>query len=154
MPKRSVHFQIFPYLNSFDGLNLNKISILIETVWEKIMRGEFKLPTKLTSGKPVKTPSKSSAALDNDVYSSPYEVRVRPPPTFVAPPATSSSSGDISSQQSEPIDPSSSNTDEESSSSSKLTIIRFGRSLLPKSMDENLPLLSEQDAEMLSRLVV
>nr|CAH0110058.1 unnamed protein product [Daphnia galeata] len=72
-------------------------------VWEKIMRGEFKLPTKLTSGKPVKTPSKSSAALDNDVYSSPYEVRVRPPPTFVAPPATSSSSGDISSQQSEPI---------------------------------------------------
>ena len=33
------------------------------------MRGEFKLPTKLTSGKPVKTPSKSSAALDNDVYS-------------------------------------------------------------------------------------
>ena len=117
------------------------------------MRGEFKLPTKLTSGKPVKTPSKSSAALDNDVYSSPYEVRVRPPPTFVAPPATSSSSGDISSQQSEPINPSSSNTDEDLSSS-KLTIIRFGRSLLPKSTDENLPLLSEQDAEMLSRLVV
>ena len=117
------------------------------------MRGEFKLPPKLTSGKPVKTPSKSSAALDNDVYSSPYEVRVRPPPTFVAPPATSSSSGDIRSQQSEPIDPSSSNTDEDSSSS-KLTIIRFGRSLLPKSTDENLPLLSEQDAEMLSRLVV
>ncbi|EFX63972.1 hypothetical protein DAPPUDRAFT_334740 [Daphnia pulex] len=44
-------------------------------VWEKIMRGEFKLPTKLTNGKPVKTPPKSSAAFGNDVYSS-YEVRV------------------------------------------------------------------------------
>ena len=70
------------------------------------MRGEFKLPTKLTSGKPVKTPPKSSAALGNDVYSSPYEVRVRPPATFVAPPATSSS--DSSSQQSEQNEPSSS----------------------------------------------
>ncbi|XP_046439743.1 rhythmically expressed gene 5 protein-like [Daphnia pulex] len=73
-------------------------------VWEKIMRGEFKLPTKLTNGKPVKTPPKSSAALGNDVYSSPYEVRVRPPPTFVAPPATPSAD---SSQQSEPNEPSS-----------------------------------------------
>ncbi|XP_046439740.1 uncharacterized protein LOC124190901 [Daphnia pulex] len=120
-------------------------------VWEKIMRGEFKLPTKLTNGKPVKTPPKSSAALGNDVYSSPYEVRVRPPPTFVAPPATPSAD---SSQQSEPNEPSSVNLDEDSSSS-KMTIIRFGRSL-PKTTNENepLPLLSEQDAEMLSRLVV
>ena len=77
---------------------------IIISVWEKIMRGEFKLPTKLTSGKPVKTPPKSSAALGNDVYSSPYEVRVRPPPTFVAPPATPSAD---SSQQSETNEPSS-----------------------------------------------
>jgi hypothetical protein len=47
------------------------------------MRGELKLPTKLTNGKPVKTPPKSSAALGNDVYSSPYEVRVRPPASDV-----------------------------------------------------------------------
>ncbi len=115
------------------------------------MRGEFKLPTKLTSGKPVKAPPKSSAALGNDVYSSPYEVRVRPPPTFVAPPATSSVD---SSQQSEPNEPSSVISDEDSSSS-KMTIIRFGRSL-PKTTNENepLPLLSDQDAEMLSRLLV
>jgi hypothetical protein len=56
---------------------------IIISVWEKIMRGEFKLPTKLTNGKPVKTPPKSSAALGNDVYSSPYEVRVRPPASDV-----------------------------------------------------------------------
>lgn len=66
------------------------------------MRGEFKLPTKLTNGKPVKTPPKSSVAIDNDVYTSPYEIRVRPPPTFVAPPATSVESS--SNQQSETND--------------------------------------------------
>lgn len=65
------------------------------------MRGEFKLPTKLT--KPVKTPAKVSAALGNDVYSSPYEVRVRPPSTFIAPPPATTSA----SPQSDQTEPSS-----------------------------------------------
>ncbi|KZS19025.1 Uncharacterized protein APZ42_014671 [Daphnia magna] len=69
-------------------------------VWEKIMRGEFKLPTKFTSGKPIKTPSTSSAAINNDVYSSPYEIRVPPPASYVAPPVAASSPSD-QNQQSE-----------------------------------------------------
>ena len=149
-------FPFFYFLFFPSGKSIQRFSFEIFSVWEKIMRGEFKLPTKLTNGKPVKTPPKSSVAVDNDVYSSPYEVRVRPPPTFVAPPATSSSSSE-SSQQSEQNQQSPSGNSDEDSSSSKLTIIRFGRSL-PKTTNinekESLPLLSEQDAEMLSRLVI
>ncbi|XP_057373571.1 rhythmically expressed gene 5 protein-like [Daphnia carinata] len=126
-------------------------------VWEKIMRGEFKLPTKLTSGKPMKTPLKSSVAINNEVYSSPYEIRVRPPATFIAPPVASSSPSD-NKQQPEQNKPSSSldlsgNSDEDDTSS-KLTIIRFGRSLASPSNNDNspVPLLSEEDAETLNQL--
>jgi hypothetical protein len=67
------------------------------------------------------------------------------------PPATPSAD---SNQQSEPNEPSSVNSDKDSSTS-KMTIIRFGCSL-PKTTNQNepLPLLSEEGAEMFSRLVV
>lgn len=111
------------------------------------MRGEFKLPTKLP-GKPIKNSQKG--VINNDVYSSPYEIRVRPPTTFVAP----STNQPINNQN----DAESIVSDEAApgdDGSSKLTIIRLGRSLLKDSNadDESLPVLSEQDAEQLSRFL-
>ena len=59
------------------------------------MRGAFKLPSKILNplGKPsvnnkVAQNSNNKAVIDNDVYSSPYEVRVRPPADYVAPSPT------------------------------------------------------------------
>lgn len=100
------------------------------------MRGEFKLPTKLP-GKPVKPPPK--AVLNNDVYSSPYEVRVRPPSTYVAP---ASGQFKVSNEATSNV------SDDTEGNSSKLTIIRIGRSLADSEND--LPLLSEHDAHELS----
>lgn len=108
------------------------------------MRGEFKLPTKLT-GKPVKNSQKGP--LDNDVYSSPYEIRVRPPATFVAPTTTTTTSQD---EVPVAISDDVSSDDGSDDGSSKMTIIRLGRS----TKDSNgLALLSEEDAEQLSRFL-
>lgn len=110
------------------------------------MRGEFKLPTKFT-GKPVKNPQK--VVIDNDVYSSPYEIRVRPPSTFVAPA--------VGQQQKDGNDAEPVVSDDVPSedASSKLTILRIGRSIQKNPDNEPLTLLSEQDAEQLSsRFVV
>lgn len=121
------------------------------------MRGEFKLPTKLP-GKPVKNSQK--VVIDNDVYSSPYEVRVRPPSTFVAPAVTNQpvKSNDAEQQQQQQQQAAvSDDVAADDGSTSKLTIIRLGRSLQTNSNDDDngepLPLLSEQDAEQLSRFV-
>ncbi len=111
------------------------------------MRGEFKLPTKLP-GKPVKNSQK--VVIDNDVYSSPYEIRVRPPSTFVAPAAGQQKQND--SNDAEPVVSDSVPSNEEASSS-KLTILRIGRSIQKNPDNEPLTLLSEQDAEQLSRFV-
>lgn len=100
------------------------------------MRGEFKLPSKLTGGKPGKPSLPSKPVLDNDVYSSPYEVRVRPPSAFVPSVAEQPS-------ENEPVEKDSS--DEESS----LTILRLRRSL---QSDDSLPVLPERDAQLLRRI--
>lgn len=94
------------------------------------MRGEFKLPTKYLSGpnKPIKTTQK---VIDNDVYSSPYEVRVRPPADYVAP---------------SPV------IDHQESASSPI-IIRLGRSVTDDEVS-SMPVLSEQDAEELSQAIL
>lgn len=118
-------------------------------VWERIMRGEFKLPSKLSGAavaKPGKPSVPSKPALDNDVYSSPYEVRVRPPAAFV--PSV------VDQQQPRANDAAKSdedNSNDADSSSSKLTILRLRRSasLLD---DSALPVLSEKDARLLSRI--
>lgn len=105
------------------------VSTFQNLVWEKIMRGEFKLPPKILNPTGTVMSSKPSsikavhqqnqkAVIDNDVYSSPYEVRVRPPADFVPPQASSA------------------------------TIIRFGRSVTQPD-EELLPVLSEEDAHQL-----
>ena len=116
------------------------------SVWERIMRGEFKLPTKFT-GKPVKS-SQKAVALDNDVYSSPYEIRVRPPSTYIAPASSVSGQSKLNDEANLDVSDNVSVDD----NSSQLTIIRLGRSI-PTDSDD-LHLLSEQDANELSRHAV
>ena len=103
------------------------------TVWERIMRGEFKLPAKL-AGKSAALPvSNHRVAVDdnavNDVDSTPYQVRVRPPSDYV-PPISSGPSTAAENQ-------------------SKTLILRLGRSLANQD-EATLPLLSEEDAHWLT----
>jgi len=102
-------------------------------VWERIMRGEFKLPAKL-AGKSAALPvSNHRVAVDdnavNDVDSTPYQVRVRPPSDYV-PPISSGPSTAAENQ-------------------SKTLILRLGRSLANQD-EAALPLLSEEDAHWLT----
>ena len=120
-----------------------------DSVWERIMRGEFKLPTKFTvsSNKAVKTTQK---VVDNDVYSSPYEIRVRPPTGFVAPPAVLNDNSNNNNNET-PGEVSLSETGGSGSAAERTTIIRLGRSLNFLSNQGSLPVLTEQDAQLLSR---
>jgi len=117
------------------------------------MRGEFKLPTKFTvsSNKAVKTTQK---VVDNDVYSSPYEIRVRPPTRFVAPPAVlndNSNNNNNNNKNETPAEVSLSETGGSGSAAERTTIIRLGRSLNFLSNQGSLPVLTEQDTQLLSR---
>lgn len=113
------------------------------------MRGEFKLPTKFTasSNKAVKITTQNKV-VDNDVYSSPYEIRVRPPSGFVAPPPAVLNDNNNNEN---PAEVSLSETDVNSSAPERTTIIRLGRSLNFLSIQGSLPVLTEQDAQLLSR---
>lgn len=106
------------------------------------MRGEFKLPSKVSGGKPGKPSIPSKSVLDNDVYASPYEVRVRPPTAFVPSVA----------QQPKVNDQAKSEESSDEESVSKLTILRLRRSASLQAADDSLPVLSEKDAQLLSRI--
>jgi hypothetical protein len=123
-----------------------------DAVWERIMRGEFKLPTKFTasSNKAVKITTQNKV-VDNDVYSSPYEIRVRPPSGFVAPPPAVLNDNSNNNNNENPAEVSLSETDVNSSTPERTTIIRLGRSLNFLSNQGTLPVLTEQDAQLLSR---
>lgn len=92
------------------------------------MRGEFKLPTKVLAGtnKPVKTTQK---VIDNDVHSSPYEVRVRPPADYAAPSVSEASTSAI--------------------------IVRLGRSVSSDKDDIlSMPVLSDEEARELTKSIL
>jgi len=108
-------------------------------VWERIMRGEFKLPAKLAAKSSApRISNQHVTAVDendvNDVDSAPYQVRVRPPVGYVPPPSPAAAAAAAASQ-------------------SKSLILRLGRSLANEDEAAPLPLLSEQDAHWLSAAI-
>ena len=114
------------------------------------MRGEFKLPTKFTtsSNKAVKTAQQKVAVDNNDVYSSPYEIRVRPPAGFVAPNAINNNNNEATPS----VDSIVESAPSEKTSTTTTTILRLGRSLnFPINEQSLLPVLTEQEAQLLSR---
>ena len=116
------------------------------------MRGEFKLPTKMS--KPNRNQQQvvqqsSSSIDDNDVYSTPYQVRVRPPADFVAPSSVDAAAAAAASPTNDEND-SDSDSESTAENQSKTLILRLGRSLPSSVGVQPLNLLPEQEAQWLS----
>ena len=109
-------------------------------VWERIMRGEFKLPAKVSGGKAPRLQQVRAGGAEvgeNDVDSTPYQVRVRPPVDFVP-------SKPVAAQQineAAPANP---------ANPSKTLILRLGRSLADSDDQSTLSLLPEDQAHWLN----
>lgn len=111
------------------------------------MRGEFKLPIKSTSAKK----QHDEQAIHNEVYSTPYEVRVRPPANFV--PVVSGAENELKSS------PQSSSFQAEAVSepvkeSSGTVILRLGRSASSPDDSDSLISIPNHEAELLKRLAL
>ena len=108
-------------------------------VWEKIMRGEFKLPAKAAK-KPTLQAHQHQPAIFNEVHSTPYEVRVRPPANFVPPPppppTPAAADADADADAYEQFN-------ETDASSSSTVVLRLGRSV------SSIP---DHEAQLLQRL--
>jgi hypothetical protein len=116
-------------------------------VWEKIMRGEFKLPIKSTSAKK----QHDEQAIHNEVYSTPYEVRVRPPANFV-PVVSGTADNELKSSPQTSLKTEA--VSEPVKESSGTVILRLGRSASSPDDSDSVISIPNHEAELLKRLAL